>query len=175
MGHIVEGSVRRTVVTLLAVVVPPIAFMVGSAACISGNDAGPTNLPPPIPGADATSSITVLIAANAAGQGPAAYGENPLTVDPRTKVTWTNKDSVQHTATSDSLIWDSGPLDPGESYSFTFTTPGTYPYHDTIYGKDSMSGTIEVRTTVMPQNTGASGGSGASAPATTSTSGSSTP
>jgi len=26
-------------------------------------------------------------------------------------------------------VWDSGLLDPGESFSFTFTTPGTFDYY----------------------------------------------
>jgi plastocyanin len=48
-----------------------------------------------------------------------------------------------HTWTGGS--WDSGNLDTGQSYSFTFTTPGTYNYvcnyHASTFG---MKGTITV-------------------------------
>ena len=45
-------------------------------------------------------------------------------------VTWTNEDPVPHTATSTATprAFDSGNLDQGQSFSFAFDTPGTYPY-----------------------------------------------
>jgi plastocyanin len=121
-----------------------------AAACISGNDAPQGPLPPAVAagGPAPAMLVSVEIAKSSVGKGSAAYGTNPFTIDPLTRVTWTNDDTVPHTATSDSLIWDSGSIAPGASYSFVFTTPGSYPYHDTIYGQSSMSGTIEVRATV---------------------------
>ena len=44
-------------------------------------------------------------------------------------ITWTNNDSVGHTATSDAGVWDSGFLEPGQTFSFTFTSTGIFPYH----------------------------------------------
>jgi len=125
-----------------------------TVACISGNDSGSGPLPPPISSAGMAPAmlVSVDIAKSAAGKGSQAFGTNPLTIDPNTRVTWTNDDTVSHTATSDSLIWDSGSLGPGDSYAFTFSTPGTYPYHSTIDGANSMAGTIEVRTTVSGPN-----------------------
>jgi glucose/arabinose dehydrogenase/plastocyanin len=47
-------------------------------------------------------------------------------------VKWTQHDSsVQHTTTSDTGIWDSGPLSQGQTFSHTFTAVGSYPYHCT--------------------------------------------
>jgi plastocyanin len=43
-------------------------------------------------------------------------------------VTFTNEGDVQHTASSETGLFDSGLLSNGESYSFTFDTPGTYGY-----------------------------------------------
>ena len=45
-------------------------------------------------------------------------------------VTWTNEDPVPHTATSTATprAFDSGNLDQGQSFSFAFDKPGTYPY-----------------------------------------------
>ena len=57
-----------------------------------------------------------------------AYAPETLTVKVGTTVTWTNKDNVGHTATSDTGVFDSGILQKGDSFSFTFTQAGTYPY-----------------------------------------------
>jgi plastocyanin len=60
-----------------------------------------------------------------------------------TAVRWTNKDSVPHTVTSDTAgVFDSGVLQPGESYEFLFDIPGTYTYHCAIH--PSMTGTVVV-------------------------------
>lgn len=61
-----------------------------------------------------------------------------------TTVTFTNEDSVAHTATaSSSGGFDSGDLNNGQSYSKTFTTAGTYNYICDIH--QYMKGTVEVR------------------------------
>ena len=57
-------------------------------------------------------------------------------------VTWKNTGGVAHTATSDTNVFDSGNLNPGQSFSFTFNTAGTFPYHCNIH--PSMMGTINV-------------------------------
>ena len=52
-----------------------------------------------------------------------------------TTVTWTNQDTVPHNVTiasdviSSSNNWDSGLLYPGQSFSYTFTSQGTFQYH----------------------------------------------
>jgi hypothetical protein len=68
----------------------------------------------------------------------------PIIVKTGTTVTWQNKDNTQHTTTSDSPgVWDSGILSPGQSFSVTFNSTGTYTYHCNIH---PMTGTIEVVT-----------------------------
>lgn len=67
-----------------------------------------------------------------------------MTVPSGSTVRWTNYDGVTtHTSTSDTGIWDSGPLSSGQSFEATFNTPGTYPYHCTIH--PNMTGTITVQ------------------------------
>jgi plastocyanin len=44
-------------------------------------------------------------------------------------VTWRNRDSVAHTATSDNGVFNSGSLGRDQTYSFVFTDAGSYPYH----------------------------------------------
>jgi amicyanin len=57
-----------------------------------------------------------------------AYVPGTITIKVGTTVTWTNKDNVGHTATSDTGVFDSGMLGKDSSYSYTFTTAGTYGY-----------------------------------------------
>ncbi len=52
-----------------------------------------------------------------------------LTIKVGTTVTWTNDDpELLHTVTDVDGAFDSGFLDPGASFSFTFDTPGEYEY-----------------------------------------------
>ncbi|MEO5985459.1 MAG: plastocyanin/azurin family copper-binding protein [Candidatus Limnocylindria bacterium] len=58
------------------------------------------------------------------------YSVNVLTVKVGTTVTWTNDDpEMIHTVTDVDAGFDSGFLDPGDSFSFTFDTPGEYEYY----------------------------------------------
>lgn len=71
-----------------------------------------------------------------------AFSPATLTITAGDTVTWTNGDAVVHTATSTAGAFDSGDLAMGESYSFTFTEPGTYDYLCTPH--PSMTGRIVV-------------------------------
>lgn len=70
------------------------------------------------------------------------YMSANLTINVGDTVTWTNTDSAPHTATSDSPLFDTGTLTTGQSASFTFTTPGTFPYHCTIHPFMTASVTV---------------------------------
>jgi len=59
-------------------------------------------------------------------------------------VTWTNSDTVPHTATAkDREVLQSGTLNPGDSYSQTFDQPGTFDYFCEFHA--NMKGTIIVQ------------------------------
>lgn len=60
-----------------------------------------------------------------------AFGPAQLTVSAGTKVTWINKDAIQHSVTSDDKVFDSGLLKQNQKFSRTFDEPGNYPYHCT--------------------------------------------
>lgn len=105
---------------------------------------GPSTSPNPSP------TVTVTIDQGAVGKGSAAYGTNPLIVDVGTTVTWVNNDTVPHTATSETGVWDTGTIDPGQSSSETFDTPGIFPYFCSIHGQASMSGVIQVGPSPSP-------------------------
>lgn len=60
-----------------------------------------------------------------------------------TTVVWTNRESgINHTSTADDGSWDSGVLTPGQSFSHTFESAGTFPYHCAIHPQ--MHGTVMV-------------------------------
>lgn len=75
-------------------------------------------------------------------------------------VTWLNKDSTSHRTVSDSGVFDSGDLTNGQSYNFTFSQAGSFPYHRSIH--PSMKGTIVVSTSA-PSTTTTTTSSGGSA------------
>jgi plastocyanin len=60
-------------------------------------------------------------------------------------VTWQNADDVPHTATSknDPQVFDSGPLDTDEKFSFTFSKPGKYTYYCKVH--PHMTGVVIVK------------------------------
>ncbi len=43
-------------------------------------------------------------------------------------ITWMNDDSMAHTVVDDEGVFNSGDIEPGESYSYTFDEAGTYTY-----------------------------------------------
>jgi amicyanin len=57
------------------------------------------------------------------------YANKDIQVKVGETVTWTNKDLVGHTVTSDSGAFESGNINKDQSFSFTFTSEGTFPYH----------------------------------------------
>lgn len=80
----------------------------------------------------------------------------PKTVEIRVgdRVTWTNRDSVEHTATARNGSFDTGLLGEGDSRSVRFNVAGTYRYICTPH--PSMTGTVVVRAAsggLQPPNT----------------------
>ncbi len=72
-----------------------------------------------------------------------------VTIQHGQTVLWRNADSVNHAIVSGTPgapdgKFQSGTLAPGQSYQFTFTQAGTYPYFDAVYGV-SMTGQVIVQ------------------------------
>ena len=68
-------------------------------------------------------------------------------------VQWTNLDSVVHTSTSDTLVWDSGDISPNESYKRKFNKIGSFPYYCKYH--TTMRGSVRVtETAVAPTSFG---------------------
>ena len=72
-----------------------------------------------------------------------AYGD-PLEISVGTTVTWTNNDSVAHTVTqSGGEGFQSGKMDAGQTFSYTFTEAGTFDYFCEYHA--NMTSTITVK------------------------------
>jgi plastocyanin len=99
-----------------------------------------------------TTTSSVSIVSGASTLTTDAYSPNPIQVSVGTTVTWTNNDSQPHTVTSGSNgqpdnKFNSSPnftplLNPGQTFSFTFTQAGNYPYFCTLH--PNMVGTVSV-------------------------------
>lgn len=72
--------------------------------------------------------VTITIPPDAAGTLAFGGDSAPLVVSSGTSVRWINQDTKAHTITSNNNVWDSGAINAGASYSFTFDTVGSYSY-----------------------------------------------
>jgi plastocyanin len=62
-----------------------------------------------------------------------AFTPSVITVASGTTITWTNKASIAHTVTSDKGLFDSGDIGSMGTFSFKFSTAGSYQYHCAIH------------------------------------------
>jgi plastocyanin len=95
---------------------------------------------------------SISIVSGASSLTNTAYNPNPVQFKVGSKVTWTNNDSQPHTVTSGSNgqpdnKFNSSPnfnplLNPGQTFSFTFTQAGNYPYFCMLH--PNMVGTVSV-------------------------------
>ncbi len=62
------------------------------------------------------------------------YNPGNLVIPAGTTVTWVNEDDVPHTAVAaDFKAFRSKPMDTDDKFSFTFNTPGAFPYFCSIH------------------------------------------
>jgi plastocyanin len=102
-----------------------------------GGSSSPTS-----PSTSSNTGTPITIVSGAQVLTSTAYSPNPLTINAGTTVTWTNKDSTTHTATSDSGLFD-GTVAPTAQFSFTFANKGTFTYHCTLH--PNMVGSVVVQ------------------------------
>ena len=112
------------------------ALILLASACGSSNT---TTTPSPTP-----TAVPVSIPVGArSSSGTAGFAPNPITVSVGTPVTWTNNDTIAHDVASDTGVWNSNSMNAGATFTFTFQTKGTFPYHCTIHS--GMVGTVTVQ------------------------------
>jgi plastocyanin len=119
-------------------------------------DAGETAVPAASPAAGA--AVTVQMT------DQLRFAPEDVTIAVGQAVTWVNESAIPHTTTGDPAAnpvaqdhpdyaqlpagaapWDSGLLQTGQSFSYTFTVPGTYHYFCTPHVLSGMRGTITVQ------------------------------
>jgi plastocyanin/uncharacterized cupredoxin-like copper-binding protein len=71
-----------------------------------------------------------------------AFQPETASVPAGTELTWTNEDPEAHTVTADDDSFDSGPIEPGQTYSVSLDESGAVTYFCAIH--PSMEGTIQV-------------------------------
>jgi plastocyanin len=71
------------------------------------------------------------------------YTPTRIEVAVGTTVVWTNDSPLAHTVTADDSGFDSGLIDVGKRWSYTFTAAGTFPFHCTPH--PFMKGVVVVR------------------------------
>ncbi len=125
-------------------------------ACSGGDDAADTTsatstAAPATTGAPSTTDVADTVEATADATAPA--GDNAITIADfsfsgvtevavGTTIVVTNTDSAVHTFTAEDGTFDSGSLQQGDTFEFTFDTPGEFAYVCNIH--PSMKGTITV-------------------------------
>jgi plastocyanin len=67
-----------------------------------------------------------------------------ISIEPGTTVQWTNRGEQRHTVSARDGMFESGELEPGETFSFTFDQSGTYEYFCRPHEDMGMVGTIHV-------------------------------
>ena len=76
-----------------------------------------------------------------------AFTPNNTNINVNDSVTWTWVGSP-HSTTSDTGLWDSGVFASGHTFSRTFTSAGTFPFHCTVH--PFMTGSIAVQSVNIP-------------------------
>lgn len=108
----------------------------------------PTPIPTDPPDGSPTATAEATPGGNDAGGGTVvpiaqfAFDPASVSVAVGTTVTWTNIDTVPHTVTATDGSFNSGNLNPGDSFSFTFDGAGTFDYICNYH--PNMTGTIIV-------------------------------
>ena len=128
------------VVPLIAVIVAAVVT-IGAAAFAVGRGVASDS---------GTSSSNTTVAAANAPQGPTtpvaikdfAFSPETVTVKVGSAITWTNGDGFAHSVKSADGSFVSQDLQEGQSFTTTFTAPGTYAYICGIH--NFMTGTVVV-------------------------------
>jgi LPXTG-motif cell wall-anchored protein len=102
----------------------------------------------PVAGAAPRAADTITVNIPATNFDP-----KEVTVKVGDTVKWTNNSSVEHTVQADDGSFNSGDLEAGKEFSFTFTKAGTFAYFCKYHGAkggSGMSGTVTVGEAAAP-------------------------
>jgi plastocyanin len=123
------GWLRRAPAALI--VLAATALLVGAVIALADERDEP---PPAAAGSAGPAAVTIR---------DFSFTPADLTVSVGDTVTWTNDDDFAHTVTSSDDLFDSGDLAGGQTFEFTFTEPGRYPYVCNIHPNMTATVTVE--------------------------------
>ena len=107
---------------------------------------GPRSAPPPAAPAPAPAPGPVAAAPGrlvSASIKNMQFAPSRFEVAAGTTIEWKNEDPLAHTVTGSEGSWDSGPIEPGGNWRYTFDRAGTYAFNCTPH--PFMRGTVVVR------------------------------
>ena len=131
---------RITVVIIAILILGAIAF----GLTRNSNKANSNQNSPQNSATQSSQSSQVPTSANTVTIQNFAFLPGDITIKKGTTVTWTNNDSTAHSVneTDNQKGPDSGDLNPGDKYSFTFDQTGTFKYRCNLHPE--MLGTVTV-------------------------------
>jgi plastocyanin len=141
--------VKRNLLLVIATTVMVLALTPTAWGQVWPSAQDPQKQPPPPPAATTTPKAkqdnqqTVTIQ-------DFRFSPVELTVQPGTTVTWVNEGDAPHTVTADDGSFDSGRLQPGQSFSYTFQGQGTVAYHCEIHRQMTASVTVSAGGATTP-------------------------
>jgi plastocyanin len=146
MKKITFGSMLVIVALLLS----SCQFHTGLGSLLSGKKSSTSATPTKhvkathtAPAPKTPAAATVAPVSSAVSITNAGFQPNAMSVKVGATVTWTNNDSAAHTVTSDTAgVFDSGPINQGATFKFTFSQAGTFTYHST--SDSGWAGTVTV-------------------------------
>lgn len=71
-----------------------------------------------------------------------AFNPASITITAGTTITWTNKDAIAHTVTSNPALFNSGSIPAKGTFTYTFPTAGTFNYYCAIHPSMVASVTV---------------------------------
>ncbi|MDZ7844454.1 MAG: plastocyanin/azurin family copper-binding protein [Anaerolineales bacterium] len=110
---------------------------------------------PPVKAADQVVTVPFQVLGDQASGGEermvevldSKFGPEEIVIQPGTTVVWNQTGSISHTVTADDGLFDSGNMEQGDTFAFTFEEEGTFPYYCVYHGGPGgkgMSGTVIV-------------------------------
>ncbi|HSJ58194.1 MAG TPA: cytochrome D1 domain-containing protein [Anaerolineae bacterium] len=121
--------------------IPFFLILVALAALLAGcGGAEPTDAPAAEPTSEVVEVSAVTEATASIVEG--AFQPHTLVVATGATITWQNDDTVAHTVTSQDGWFDSGQIEPGETFTYQFDQPGTFQYQCNNHG--TMEGVVVV-------------------------------
>ncbi len=125
-----------------------IVLLAGLAATYVLTIPVPAHMAPAVPCGTPPKGSTVYVCMETTPTGSYAFSPTNITVvvDVNNTVQWSNNGGAVHTTTAfpsgQAVNWNSGDLNVGGTFTFTFVTPGTYTYECTIH--PFMRGVVKV-------------------------------